>query len=73
MKGWLEMRGVSVCAHDITTASGLGRAAELDAADLEVVPVLVLRNGDHELVRYVGNLPQPQELRRVIALATEAR
>lgn len=72
MTGWLEMRGVSVCTHDITTASGLGRAAELDAADLEVVPVLILRDGDVELVRYLGALPQPQELRRVIALAREA-
>ncbi len=73
MKGWLEMRGVSVCTHDITTASGLGRAAELDAADLEVVPVLIVRHGDRELTRYLGLLPKPEELRRVIALATEAR
>lgn len=73
MLGWLRERGVEARTLDITTAEGLGEAAWLEAADEPVVPVLILRDGDVEMVRYLGALPLPQELRRVIALAAEER
>lgn len=71
MLGWLRERGVQARELDITTPGGLGEAAWIDAADCEVVPVLILRDDARELVRYVGHLPQPRELRRVIALTDE--
>ena len=67
------MRGVEACDHDITTAAGLGRAAELDAADLEVVPVLILRDGEREVARWVGIMPPVADLRRAIAAQQETR
>ena len=73
MLGWLRERGVEARTLDITTAEGLGEAAWLEAADEPVVPVLILRKGEAELVRYLEKLPPPTELERVIALATEER
>ncbi|MBI4799688.1 MAG: hypothetical protein HY794_13375 [Desulfarculus sp.] len=71
MQGWLHARGVAVHEHDVTTAEGLGEAAWLEAADEQVLPVLILRDDGRELVRYVGQLPPPAELARVIDLALE--
>lgn len=69
MLGWLREQGVEARSLDLTTAEGLGEAAWLDAADEQVVPVLLIRDDAHELARYLGRLPEPAELRRVIDLA----
>jgi hypothetical protein len=60
------MLGVPVCVLDITTPKGLADAAWLELADLEVVPVLVLHDGERELTRYVGEIPTPAQIRRAI-------
>jgi hypothetical protein len=71
VKGWLRERGVQVCVLDVTTAHGLAEAAWLEVADLGVVPVLILRARERELVRYVGSIPAPAELRRVLELVEQ--
>ena len=64
---WLRMRGVGVRVHDVSTAEGLAWAAWLELADLGVVPVLALVDDQRgELCRYIGQVPSPAELRRVI-------
>ena len=67
IKGWLAMRGVEVVTYDVSTAAGLAGAAWLELADLDLVPVLVLVDDERgEICRYIGSVPPPAELRRVL-------
>lgn len=68
MIGWLAMRGVEARKLDVTQAAGLASAAELELADLEMVPVLAFFEDGRELARYVGTVPKPLELRRLLNL-----